>query len=86
MRVALALILQAFLSSSYYVCSRFHGTLAFNSANPPHAVNDPETSRDPKALLAEATHLYCNQLRHRQSSLPAVAGAAARRSTGENTQ
>jgi hypothetical protein len=57
MRVALALILTTFLSS-YYVYSRFHATLAFNTGNSPHAVNAPETSRDPKALLAEATHLY----------------------------
>jgi hypothetical protein len=40
------------------VYSRLHLTLAFNAANPPHAVNDPETSRYPKVLLAEATHLY----------------------------
>jgi tetratricopeptide (TPR) repeat protein len=55
-RVAVAVILTTLLSS--YIYSRLHGTLAFNRQNPPHSVNDPEASRDPKALLAEATHLY----------------------------
>lgn len=58
MRIVLALILTTFLSASYYFYSRLHGTVAFNTRNSPHTVNDPETSRDPKALLAEATHLY----------------------------
>ena len=58
MRVALALILTISLASSYYVYCRYHNTLAFDTGNSPRAVNDPETSRDPKALLAEAIHLY----------------------------
>jgi hypothetical protein len=58
MRVALALILTISLASSYYVYCRYHNTLAFDTGISPRAVNDPETSRDPKALLAEATHLY----------------------------
>src|SRR5260370_23481636 len=57
-RVALALIVAASLSSAYLVYSRFHGTPAFNSGNPPQVINDPETSTDPKALLADATHFF----------------------------
>jgi len=56
--VALALILTTFLSSSYYVYTRLRGTLALNAGSPSHTANDSETSRDPKALLAEATRLY----------------------------
>src|SRR6266550_2433363 len=58
MRVALALLLTTFLSSSYYFYSRLHGSLAFKTGDAPHSFNDPDTSRDPRALLAEATHLY----------------------------
>ncbi|HET6181438.1 MAG TPA: CHAT domain-containing protein [Candidatus Sulfotelmatobacter sp.] len=57
-RLALALLLTTFLLSSYFFYSRLHGKLAFKSGYAPHTFNDPETSGDPKALLAEATHLY----------------------------
>jgi CHAT domain-containing protein/tetratricopeptide (TPR) repeat protein len=56
-RVALAVILTAFLSS-YYIYNRFHGTLANNTWNALHAVNNPEASTDARAVLAEATHFY----------------------------
>jgi hypothetical protein len=56
MRVALALILTTFLSSSaYYVYSRVHGTLGFNTGNSPHAISHPETSRDHDLNLALVT-------------------------------
>jgi CHAT domain-containing protein len=57
MRVALALTLTTFLTS-YCVFSRFHSTHANHTSNSPHAVNDPETSTDARALLAQATHFY----------------------------
>ena len=57
-RVVVAVILTTILSSSYYFYSRFTARLAFKTEDPPHALNDPETSGDPKTLLAEATHLY----------------------------
>ncbi|MGA8504534.1 MAG: CHAT domain-containing protein [Candidatus Sulfotelmatobacter sp.] len=58
MRVILALILATFLLFSYYVYRRFPGGLAINRLNSSHSVNDPKTSTDARALLAEATHFY----------------------------
>jgi CHAT domain-containing protein len=58
MRVTLALILTTFLLFSHYVYRRSHGGLATHRWNSPHSVNDPETSTDANALLAEATHFY----------------------------
>jgi CHAT domain-containing protein/tetratricopeptide (TPR) repeat protein len=56
--VALALIVTASVLSSYYVCTRIHGSHTLDPGNSPHAISDPEKSTDSKALLAEATHLY----------------------------
>src|SRR5437763_9086117 len=58
MGLALALLLTTFLSSSYYFYNRLHGSPAFKTGDAPHALNGPETSGDPRTLLAEATHLY----------------------------
>ena len=57
-RVIVAVILTTVLFSFYYFYSRLHGSLVVNRQNPPHTFNEPETSGDPKTLLAEATHLY----------------------------
>ena len=56
--VALALIVTASLPSSYYVYSRFRGNHTCDHGNTPHVISNPETSTDPKALLAEANRLY----------------------------
>src|ERR1700678_1419156 len=56
--LALALFVTASVAPSYYVCTRLHGNRALDSGSYSHAISDPETSTDSKALLAEATHLY----------------------------
>ena len=58
MRLALALTLAGLLFFSFYVYSRFNSTRGFDTGYFPHAINDAESSTDPRALLAEATHLY----------------------------
>jgi CHAT domain-containing protein/tetratricopeptide (TPR) repeat protein len=56
--VALTLIVTASVPSAYYVYTRLHRNHALDPRSSSHAISDPETSSDSKALLAEATHLY----------------------------